>query len=69
MNTCAFCPATEDLMACDWVVRDFVRSTYYRLVVGDKVKRIADKMDLLVSLVEMVMSDLALSVAKQRFEK
>ena len=33
------------------------------------LKRIADKMDLLVSLVEMVMSDLALSVAKQRFEK
>ena len=33
------------------------------------VKRIADKMDLLVSLVEMVVSDLALSVAKQRFEK
>ena len=33
------------------------------------LKRIADKMDLLVSLVEMVVSDLALSVAKQRFEK
>ena len=32
-------------------------------------KRIADKMDLLVSLVEMVLSDLELSVAKQRFEK
>ena len=41
--TCAFCPAAEDLMACDWVVRDFVRSTYCQLMVGDKVKRIADK--------------------------
>jgi hypothetical protein len=40
---CAFCPATEDLLVCDWPVSDFVRSTYGRLAVGDKVKRIADK--------------------------
>jgi hypothetical protein len=37
--TCAFCPATEDLMTCDFSVYDFVPSAYWRLRIGDKVHR------------------------------
>jgi hypothetical protein len=38
--TCAFCPATGDLQTCDFPIYDFAPSAYWRLRVGDKVRRI-----------------------------
>jgi len=43
MSTCAFCPTTEGLKTCDFPIYDFEPSAYWRLRVGDKVRRIHDR--------------------------